>query len=286
MRASVEFTVESLSAYRAADKLARAGIPVLSAKSLGKTAVRIRIASKDRKKGFAILQQSCYNVKDIRARGLLRVFETCGRAAGLLLGAAVFCGAILFFESRVLRVEISGSGAYYEREILQILKEEGVRPLSAFPADTGALTAKILGLGRVEFCSFEMKGGVLTVDVEVGDEAEKIGSMPLLSPTTGVIDELVVVRGTPLFKEGDKVRIGDTVVENYAAFGESRREVAVIARITVRCEVEREYELSEDEAIAQAILDFGELENLRIRKTENGCRIGGTAFSTAALGLT
>ena len=154
MLSFVEFTVESLSAHRAVDKLARAGVCVLSAKCLGKTSVRIRIAAKDRKKAFAILRGSCYNVKNISNRGGARLLELAGRAAGLILGAAVFLGATLFLESRVLKVEISGSGAYYEREILQILSEEGVRTFSAFPADTGPLTAKILGLDRVEFCSF------------------------------------------------------------------------------------------------------------------------------------
>lgn len=286
MRASVEFTVESLSAYRAPDKLVRAGIPVLYAKSLSKTSVRLKVAAKDRKKAFAILRQSCYNVENIRYRGLYALGAACRRAAGLILGAVVFCGAALFLESRVLRVEIAGSGAYYAREIAQILKEEGVTTFSAFPADTGALTAKILELDRVEFCSFRFRGGVLTVDVEVGDSAQVQKSMPLLSPATGTVEELVVVRGTPLCKEGDRVRLGDVVVGNFSEIGGERREAVVMARITVRYAAEREYAASEEEALAQAYLDFGPLEDLRITKTEKGCRIGGTAFSTAALGLT
>ena len=55
MRPAVEFTVESLSAYRAPDKLARAGIPVLSAKPISKTCIRLKVAGKDRKKAFAII---------------------------------------------------------------------------------------------------------------------------------------------------------------------------------------------------------------------------------------
>lgn len=289
MRAAVEFTVESLSAYRAVEKLAREGVPVLSAQSLGKTTILVKVAAKDRKKAFAILRGSCYNVTNIRSRGLLRLFEGCKRAAGLIVGAAVFTAAALILEARVLRVEISGSGAYYEREIRAILKEEGVGAFSAFPEDTGAISAKILALDRVEFCSFEMKGGVLTVDVEVGEKTQRLKRMPLLAPATGVVEELVVVRGTPLLKEGDRVRMGDMVVDCFALFGENgeeRREVEVIARVTVRYEAEREYVLPEEKALAQAYLDFGPLEDIKSTKTEKGFRIGGIARSTAVLGLT
>ncbi len=286
MFSSVGFTVESLSARLVPDKLARAGIPVLSAKSLGKTAVRITIAGKDRKKAFAILRDACYNIKDVRLRGGGRIAEAARRYAALALGAAVFSGCILFLQTRILKVEFSGSGAYYAREILAIFREEGIGTLSSLPADRGPLTAKILALPRVEFCSFDFKGGILTVDVETGEETQRPKSLPLLAPASGILEQLTLVRGTALFSEGDEVRIGEPVVENYSLFGEERREVTVIARITVRYEAEREYAATEEEALAQAYLDFGELQNITVRRTEKGYRIGGTARSTAASGLT
>ncbi len=283
MLSSVEFTVESLSAHHAVEKLSRAGIPVLMAKSMGKTSVRVRIASKDRKKAFAILRGSCYNVKNLSRRGGARLLEWAKRAAGLILGTILFSGVFLFLESRVLKVKISGSGAYYEREIMEILKGEGVHILSAFPEDTGPLTAKVLALDRVEFCSFRLEGGVLTVGVEVGEEAKTLDMLPLLAPASGRIEELVVVRGTPLFAEGDAVRMGEVVVANSPL--EGGKKAAVIARVTVRYRVEREYALPEAEAVAQFFLDFGEIKDLQIGKTERGCRITGTAFSTASIGL-
>ncbi len=283
MLSTVEFTVESLSAHHVVEKLSRAGIPVLMAKSMGKTSVRVRIASKDRKKAFAILRGSCYNVKNLSRHGGARLLEWARRAAGLILGTVLFAGVFLFMESRVLKVKISGSGAYYEREIMEILREEGVHLFSAFPEDTGPLTAKVLSLDRVEFCSFRLKGGVLTVGVEVGEEARPLDMLPLLAPASGRIEELIVVRGTPLFAEGDAVKMGEVVVAD--SLPEGGKKIAVIARVTVRYRVDREYTLPEQEALAQAFLDFGELKDLHIRKTERGCRISGTAFSTASVGL-
>lgn len=285
MFGSVEFTVESLSAYRAIDKLARAGIPVISARSVAKNAVVLQIAGKDCKKAFAILRGSCYNVKNMRRRGILRLGSACLRAVGLLAGCAVFTGAVLFFQSRILRVEISGSGAYYEQDVLAALKRHGVAQFSALPADTGALTAEILALPHVEFCSFRMHGGVLTVNVEVSDEAERLKSAPLLAPAAGIVEELVVVRGAPLVNVGDEVAEGQRVVDNFVAFGPAQRAVAVIAKISVRFSVSREYALGKDEALAQAFLDFGEIAELRTEKTNDGWLVSGTAVATAAAGL-
>lgn len=281
-----ELLIESLGAHRLPDKLAGAGIEVLSAQKIQKNAIVLQVRRKDLKKVFAILRGSCYNVKRVRARGGAKVLLWCKKSAGVLAGIALFCAIVLFCESRVLKIEIAGSGAYYRTEITEILARNGVKPFSAPPKDVAAITAEILSLPRVGFCSVGKRGGVVTVTVEVSDESAPLQSLPLLSPADGVVEELVVVRGTPLVKEGDEVSAGETLVSNRVGGESGEREIVVIARVRVRAPFSAEYPLeSEEAARLQAALDYGEIVQIHTEKTENGWRVSGEAVAEAAVNL-
>ena len=282
---TVSFEVKSLSAQRAAEKLVKEGIPVLSAREIEKNVLDLNIRTKDMKKAFAILQSSCYNIENVRYRGVARLVRQAFAASGLLAGALLFALAVFFAEGRVLKVEVTGNGAYYEREVVAILREAGVKSFSPMPKDTGALTASILALPRVEFCSFKRAGGILTVEVQCAENVVPLAGMPLTSPVTGVITELIVVRGTALFAVGDEVASGDIVIADYTLRGEEKTSVIAIGSVTVMSEFSIEYELSEEEAIAQAMLDFGENAEIHIEKTNGGWRVEGVCYKTASVNL-
>ncbi len=278
--------IESLSAHRVLDKLAQAGVRVLSAERAQKNVVTVWINGKDEKKVFAILRGSCYNVKKVRYRGLERLKRECLKAVGLVAGAFVFLCGVLFTESRVLKIRVVGSGAYYAREVNEILCANGTGFFSAKPAEDSGLTAKILSLPRVSFCSLALEGGVLTVTVEVSDESGLHEGTPLLAPAGGTVEELVIVRGTAKVAVGDTVAAGDVLVENSAPVGESGfRPVIVIARAAVRCTVAKEYALGETEAIFQARLDFGEIENIKTTQTAEGWLVEGSVLAEASINL-
>lgn len=285
MRRETEFIIEGLSAFRVIDKLNRAGIAVLSARKTKKNAVCVRLYSKDAKKGFAILKNSCYNVKKVSPKSVSRLLVWGKKSAGLVLGAAIFLGFVALAQTRVLAVRVVGSGAYYAGEVNEILRAHGVKKMSATPKEN-LVSAEILSLPRVCFCSLKNSGGVLTVTVEVSDESTALSREPLTSPATGKVEELVVVRGTALVQVGDEVREGDTVVKGTTLVGETEREVIVIARVKVSYSFCAEYALeSEEAARAQAELDYGEIRELHIEKTGNGYLATGTAFAEASVNL-
>lgn len=281
----VEFEAEGLGVWRAVDKVRAAGIPVLSAQKTQKNGVRIAVEGKHRKKVFAILRGSCYNVTNVRAKSLERAFEAGKKLAGIALGASLALAAVLFFETRVLRIKVVGSGAYYEEEVLAILARGGIGRFSRAPGDTAQLTSEILSLPRVSFCSLNAEGGVLTVDVEVSGEASPLTEGPLLSPASGVVEELFALRGTPCFAVGDAVKEGDTLVADYAQYGKTQKRVVVIARATVAFPVRAEYELGEAGAKFQAFLDYGELTEIHTEETEGGCIVTGTAHRAVSVNL-
>ena len=205
--------------------------------------------------------------------------------AGLAVGAVLFVCAVVFFQGRILKIDVVGSGAYYRAEVLSVLSESGASFLAPVPAEKAGITARILALPRVSFCSLSHEGGVLTVRVEVADDARPIAGGSLLAPADSVLLSLTVLAGTPRFGVGDEVRKGDVLVENAALFGEERLPVTVIAAAAVGFEAAAEYGGSREEALAQAALDFGELQNVQIQKTGKGWRVTGDAVVRASLNL-
>ena len=281
-----EITVEGLSAHRAVDKLRLNGITVYAARRTQKNEVVVSLSGKERKKAFAILRGSCYNVKKVRYLGLERVKYACIRAMGILIGAAVCLPAIAFLQGRVLKIEVAGSGSYLHREVKDILSSEGIKPFSAAPKKTSALSARILSLPRVEFCSVKTRGGVLTVTVEVSDTLSPTPHAPLVAPVGGRVEQLFAVRGTPLVSVGDEVRKGDVLVGDYALLNERKEYVVVIARARIAYPVKQVYALTEEQARAQALLDFGELSTLTATQTEEGWLFEGTGRTEVCMNLT
>ncbi len=272
--------VEGLSAYRAADRLRREGIPLLSVKKCPKNRIEIVINAKERKKVFTILRHSCYNIKKFCPVGLMRILQRAVRAVGLLFGGIVAALSVLFLQGRVLRIQVTGSGAYLEPQIVALLGEHGVGFLSPMPAGNELIPA-VLSLPRVHFVSFKGESGVLTVDVEVGEETEPLAFEPLLAPIAGTVEELVVFGGTPLVEVGGSVEKGQKLVAPYVLLGEEERPSLVIARVVVRFPVAREYALSEEGARLQALLDFGEISELHTTRTAQGWLVEGTGHAEA-----
>lgn len=277
-----EFELEGLSVYRSVNRLLSEGIVIQSAQKTAPNHVKIVVSANERKKTFAILQGSCYNIKKSRPLGLMRVLEKCTRAVGLLLGAILAVSAVLMLQGRVLRIEVTGSGAYLEPEIRAILHDSGVNYLSPMP-ETNAVIPEILSLPRVHFCSVKGEGGILTVDVEVGDEAQPLVDKPLLSPAAGTVEELIVLRGTALVSVGDSVEAGREIVGNYVLHGEERKSCIVVARVKICFPVSREYALEEEQARAQALLDYGEITELHTTKTAQGWLVEGTCHAEGSM---
>ncbi len=281
---SLEIEVSGLSAYRAAERLRAGGVTVLSARRNEKNGITLRIDANERKKVFAILRSSCYNIEKTEERGILRLRSALVRAAGALLGGAFALAAIAFLQGRVLRVEVAGSGAYLEPQIRAVLEEEGVGVFSR-PPEENALAARLLSLPRVGFCSVETEGGVLRVRVETSKEASPLSGGALLSPAAGTVEALFVLRGTSLVKCGDSVEAGQPLVEPHMQFGEEVRSTAVIAWAKISYPVSREYALPPEKALLQATLDFGQDAQLTASETEEGCLVEGKAFASAGINL-
>lgn len=285
MRGRTELQVEGLSVSRVPDKLKKEGISLFFVQNSAKNIITFQVESKDCEKVFAILQSPCYNVSKRKSVGLSYLTEKLHAYAGLLAGLVFFLVLIIGLQTRVLAVRVVGSGAYYEPEVVAKLGEKGVKQFSSMPKDTAALYAELLSLPRVSFCEIKKSGGILTVEIQVSDENVQLDSKPLLSPVSGTIEELVVIRGTAYRAVGDLVSAGDVLVNNVALYGEEEKKVVVIARATVCYPVQAEYAGSEEEALSGAFLEYGTLSDVVTEVRDGKVYVSGIAHANISLNL-
>jgi len=275
----VRLEIEGINAVYAVDKLSKAGIAVISAQKTQKNGVLVEVAANEWKKAFAILQSSCYNVKKVGFRGLSLFRKKAVARAGLIAGAILFLLAVPFLQSRILRIDVTGSGAYLKAEVGEILARNGYLPFRALPEDPSQATAEILSLPRVSFCSVKKSGGIVTVDVEVSDGENVLVGQPMKSSVAGVVRRVVAVRGCPCVKEGDEVKIGDILVSSDF----EGRNVVVIASVELDVPFSAFYAAADEEAAELAAgLEFGEIGNISIERREDGFLVTGSRIVTVS----
>lgn len=274
--------LEGVSCVYAVNKLKREGISLYSVKKYGKTGILILIARKDVKKVFAILQSSCYNVKKVFPTGITRALRFCKRRVGLFVGAFLFFSAISFAQTYVLRIDVVGSGAYYVEEVRAVLRRHGISSFGKFPPSTALAKSEILSLKDVTFCEISHAGGIVTVEVQADENADLLKSEPLVAPTGGRVERLVVMRGVPLVTEGQTVEAGQILVDCQI----EGRETVVIAQAEIYTEIAKEYQAETEEgALSMAQLEYGEQADLRAERSPSGWTVVGTVVTVARMNM-
>ena len=280
--------LEGAMPQRALNRLGRLGIAVENVKKRKKNQIVFTVSENDSEKIFAIYPSVCYNergsvaytAQKLPPRGLERLWKLCKQRIGLLLGAVIFLTATLCLDGFVLSVHVVGE-TKYEAEIYAVLEEGGVHCFA--PYRTGKedwITARILSLPSISFCSVRKSGTRLIVEVVESSLATPGERQTHLTfPIDGTIKELTVLSGEPRFAVGEFVPAGEIVVAPRRADGENG---AAVARACVVCVYERTFTgVDEAQAKAQAYLDTYALEE-PVTLCEFSCTAEGDALVVRA----
>lgn len=253
---------------RALLRLRRAEIPLYNVKKTAKNSILFSVKRKDVKKVFAIYPNMCYNnsttsaykVKSLGVEGVGKHLKTAQKRVGLLIGGVLCLALVLASQPLVLAVDFVGSDCY-RYEALRILDEVGIRKFSPYKwGQEDWVCAKLLALDGVEFCTLKKVGNRLAVEIRLSPfpsiSTEK-GNMQ--AKHDGEVLAITVLRGSPLKQVGDRVRKGETLVENHFITEDGGQvRVEIIARVCMACVWEGEIEAeSEEEAFAKAYLAVG-----------------------------
>lgn len=198
-------------------KLARAGVPVYGCAKQG-AYFAFSVPDYFVKKVFAIFASPCYNICVEHASRLARLKNFVFGRVFLLAGCILFAACACISNAFVLRIQVTGSGAYLENTVKGMAYSLGLRENRPY-SDCGAqLIPRVLGLPSVTFCSVCKRGSVVYIDVQAEEEsAAPAEGVPLTADVCGRLAKLVAVCGTPLVAEGDAVSPGDVLIGAYYA---------------------------------------------------------------------
>jgi len=259
------FRLTGLMPERALLRLHRAGIVVYQVKKVEKNQILFCVKRKDSEKVFAIYPNVCYNnsvyspyqVEKLGAKGLLKYADNAKRRVGLLLGGLLCFAIVSLSEPLVFSVEYTASSVY-ARETQMALEESGIqlyRPYKSGKEDL--VSAKLLALNGVEFCSIKKVGHRLLVEIRTSPFEERETDEGIMQAKhSGTIVAMTVLRGTPLKKAGEAITAGENLVGNWFETQEGGHvRVEIIARVRIACVWEGEIEAkTAEEAFAGAYL--------------------------------
>ncbi len=259
------FKVEGILPERALLRLKRAGIALYNAKKVEKNVILFSVKKKDIEKVFAIYPNLCYNreekslytVQKLGGERGARIVDFFRKRAGFLLGGLAFAALTLAADGLVFGVEIVGSRVY-AREVMQALDESDIKLYAPYKGGKEDLvTAKLLSLQGVEFCSVQKVGNRVRVEMRTSPfTTDTLVKESMTAKHDGQIVQMSVLRGTALKKTGDSVTCGEPLVGNWFTPQEGEQvRVEPIARVRIACTYEGIFSAqSEEEAFAKAYL--------------------------------
>ena len=282
--------IEGLMPERGLLRLRRAGIPLYHIQKTQKDCICLQVERKDLYKVFALYPKtmdtqtthSPYRVKKLGSVGFAKAVDFFKNRVGFALGGLLFCIITLAADGFVFGVEFVGSQEY-KRETMQALDENGITLFAPYKAGKEDLiTAKLLSLDFVEFCSVQKVGNRLRVEIRTSPfslDVRQQGAMK--AKHAGEIIALTVLKGTAVKKIGDRIAVGETLVQNVLTTQEGEQvRVETIARVRISCVYEGEHEGAEtkEQAFAEAYLALAlgekdEITHREITQTESGFHV-------------
>lgn len=204
------------SPRQALSRLSRENIPVYNCKKQGAW-FAFSVPDNFVQKVFAIFARPCYNITIERKSALTRLKNFAVRRAFLIAGCAAFIAASCLSNAFVLKITVTGSGAYLADYVKGVAYSLGVRENSIYRGgEEPDLISRVLALPSVTFCSVQKRGSILYIDVETEEESgSPAGYVPLKSDGDGTVESIVAICGTVQVSAGDSVSAGDTLIAAY-----------------------------------------------------------------------
>ena len=271
--------INGIMPERALLRLKRAGIPLYNAQRVAKTQIRLRVRRRDLRKIAAIYpregdieKRGAYTFSTIEGVGFAKIVDFCKNRTGFLLGIMAFCILTLAADSFVFGIEFVGTDVY-AREVAQTLNENGIRLFAPYKkGKEDMITAKLLTLDYVDFCSVAKRGGKIRVELRVSPfTAPLLSTGEMQAKHTGEILSITALRGTALKKAGESVCVGETLVADYFSLeGEGQVRVEPIARVKIACVYEGLHSTADSmqQAFAEAYLALQLTEKDEIVQTD------------------
>ena len=173
--------IEGMMPYRALNRLRREGICLKNVQKAQKNQIICTVDRKDIEKIFAIYPNVCYNsdkyapytARILPPTGSKKAWDLLKKRAGLWLGGVLFLALTALSDTLVLGIRVSGATAY-ETAVVEILQKYGIEQYKPYTTkQIDLISADILRLDGVGFCSVKKVGSTLVVEVQTAPFQER-----------------------------------------------------------------------------------------------------------------
>lgn len=144
----------------------------------------------------------------------------------LLTGLFLFAVMALLLPERILFVEVTGNDNVPEKLIRQCVEDCGLSfGVSASELRSEEIKNGLLGrIPQLQWVGVTTSGCVATVHVRERSSADErpqsdFAVSSIVASHDGIISEMTVYSGNPLFQVGESVRTGDVMISGYTDFG-------------------------------------------------------------------
>ena len=233
------FEIKGLNLDRLVNKLYKNGISLFDVKKISHKKLNIRIKKRDSKKFFAITKEMCYTYRKIKTVGKGYPIFYFIKNVGVSLGIALFIALSVFFNDVIFAFSFSGNGSVYQNKVIEYLNLCGIKEFSRFSSiDLSSLSDGIVeNNSNILFAQCTKKGNRLNIElIKKEQDKEIVGgqSESLVSNCEGILQDIKVYRGTAVKNIGDKISVGDVIVDGYVVIKDKQVKTNVIATAYVK----------------------------------------------------
>ena len=255
----------------------------------------LTIDAVDEQKFFAISRNMCYNVERIGYTGRFAFFKKLLKSAGAVFGAAAFITFVFLCDAVVGEIVYKGDAAAFRRQIVSVLKLNGVEIGKICKADCSSLGEKIvISTDGISYATVTKSGRRIIVDVKSDEEKLDpidVSKDEILSPADGKILRLNVLSGIAVVKIGDEVKKGQPIISGQYVHDDKTIKTYALGEAVIETKFVYEYESAgkgkqyENRAVALGKAKLGETEiiSTAVELDESGEKIIYRAIFTVAV---
>ena len=246
--------------------------------------LRKKKASKRREDNFYRSKAQCgYDVRKVKTVGKGLPFYFLLKNLGVAVGILAFIFLATFSNDFIFGFKFTGSGSVYERQTMELLRQNGVEVNKRFSSfDLNLLSDRILeNSPYLSFVQCYKKGNVFVVELRESKQSPPTldcSIKKLLSTVDGVVNEVKVYRGTAQVQIGDQVKVGDLLVDGYSETKDGVVETNVLALVSLTSTIEYQYFFKEqncqDYALLLAESELGDKQIIKhavtVKQTDGG----------------
>lgn len=195
------------------NRINRKGIAIWDIKRI-KHGFRFKMHAIDYRKLRPLIRYRKCTARILAKKGLPFIKYRSARRKALLAGIILLFIFVKLFSSFLWQVEFSGNETIPTEELVKLLTENGIkRGMLRSEIDISSLEQFFLtNHDKISWIAIQLQGTKLVIKVVEKKLIDETDLTDIIAAHSGVITEMIVLKGKPLVKEGDTVKAGQLLI--------------------------------------------------------------------------